>query len=114
MAELLVNNFSATLSLPANVLCFLQVDSQVGDSGNAPMGMAASPGDLQQCEGCGRSFNPKAFQVHSRVCAKVFQVGSQPPLRAEIGFGLGWVDVDGVEVLGRDGRFLKGSGFANP
>ncbi|KAL3152881.1 Zinc finger C2HC domain-containing protein 1A [Trebouxia sp. C0009 RCD-2024] len=50
-----------------------EVDSQVGDSGNAPMGMAASPGDLQQCEGCGRSFNPKAFQVHSRVCAKVFQ-----------------------------------------
>ncbi|KAL0045057.1 hypothetical protein WJX82_006745 [Trebouxia sp. C0006] len=35
--------------------------------------MAASPGDLSQCEGCGRSFNPKAFEVHSRICAKVFQ-----------------------------------------
>ncbi|DBA98036.1 TPA: hypothetical protein ACH3X3_012864 [Trebouxia sp. C0006] len=37
------------------------------------VGMAASPGDLSQCEGCGRSFNPKAFEVHSRICAKVFQ-----------------------------------------
>ncbi|KAL3136295.1 Zinc finger C2HC domain-containing protein 1A [Trebouxia sp. C0010 RCD-2024] len=49
-----------------------EVDSQLGDPGNA-LGMAASPGDLQQCEGCGRSFNPKAFEIHSRICAKVFQ-----------------------------------------
>ena len=42
------------------------------------LGMAASPGDLTQCEGCGRSFNPKAFEVHSRICAKVFQVITTP------------------------------------
>ena len=44
---------------------------------NSGPGMAASPGDLTQCEGCGRSFNPKAFEVHSRICAKVFQVSLQ-------------------------------------
>ena len=41
---------------------------------NSGPGMVADPGDLTQCEGCGRSFNPKAFEVHSRICAKVFQV----------------------------------------
>ncbi|KAL0030611.1 hypothetical protein WJX79_009490 [Trebouxia sp. C0005] len=40
---------------------------------NSGPGMAAGLGDLTQCEGCGRSFNPKAFEVHSRICAKVFQ-----------------------------------------
>ena len=48
-----------------------------GDAYSIPSGgpgMAVDPGDLTQCEGCGRSFNPKAFEVHSRICAKVFQV----------------------------------------
>ena len=48
-----------------------------GDAYSIPSGgpgMGADPGDLTQCEGCGRSFNPKAFEVHSRICAKVFQV----------------------------------------
>ena len=33
----------------------------------------ADSGDLVECQGCGRSFNPKAYQVHRKVCAKVFQ-----------------------------------------
>ena len=42
------------------------------------LAMAGSAGDLLPCEGCGRSFNPKAFEVHSRICAKVFQVSVRP------------------------------------
>ena len=60
--------------LSSNLLLLLQPDPQLGDPSGAP-GIAASPGDLMQCEGCGRSFNPKAFEIHSRICAKVFQVG---------------------------------------
>ena len=60
--------------LSSSLLLPLQPDPQLGDPGGA-LGMVASPGDLTQCEGCGRSFNPKAFEIHSRICAKVFQVG---------------------------------------
>lgn len=44
-----------------------------GQAGTAPP-ESAPAGDLRQCEGCGRSFNQKAFEVHARICAKVFQV----------------------------------------
>ena len=30
-----------------------------------------------KCEGCGRSFNPKAYATHARICAKVGQPGCQ-------------------------------------
>lgn len=42
-----------------------------------PEGADAAPGALVECEGCGRSFNPKALEVHSRICAKIFQVTTQ-------------------------------------
>ena len=45
----------------------------LGQGANAPQADAPS-GDLTQCEGCGRSFNQRAFEVHSRICAKIFQV----------------------------------------
>ena len=44
-----------------------------GPGANAPQADTPS-GDLMQCEGCGRSFNQRAFEVHSRICAKIFQV----------------------------------------
>ena len=66
--------FFTLLHLSFDALLLLQPDPQLGDPGGA-LGMGASPGDLTQCEGCGRSFNPKAFEIHSRICAKVFQVG---------------------------------------
>ena len=70
-----VPNCCFFLSLFLPLTCIpMQVDLQFADPGGA-MGMAVSPGDLTQCEGCGRSFNPKAFEIHSRICAKVFQVG---------------------------------------
>jgi hypothetical protein len=28
---------------------------------------------LNECGGCGRSFNPKAFLIHQKICKKVFQ-----------------------------------------
>lgn len=45
----------------------------LGPGANALQADAPS-GDLMQCEGCGRSFNQRAFEVHSRICAKIFQV----------------------------------------
>lgn len=26
---------------------------------------------MTKCDGCGRSFNPKAFLIHTKICAKV-------------------------------------------
>ena len=51
-------------------------ESGITSKPSADMNIAASPGDLTLCDGCGRSFNPKAFEVHSRICAKVFQVSN--------------------------------------
>lgn len=45
----------------------------IGQAGDAPLPDAPA-GDLIQCGGCGRSFNPRALEVHSRICAKIFQV----------------------------------------
>jgi len=35
-------------------------------------------GPLKPCDGCGRSFNAKAFLVHQKICKKVFQTKRKP------------------------------------
>jgi zinc-finger of a C2HC-type len=36
------------------------------------------PQELQQCEGCGRTFAPAALARHANVCAKVFKTKRKP------------------------------------
>jgi hypothetical protein len=35
-------------------------------------------GALKPCDGCGRSFNAKAYAVHQKICKKVFQTKRKP------------------------------------
>jgi hypothetical protein len=35
-------------------------------------------GPLRPCDGCGRSFNAKAYAVHQKICKKVFQTKRKP------------------------------------
>ena len=44
---------------------------QQASAGHSPMNEATADPNAKKCEGCGRTFNAKAFVVHSRICAKV-------------------------------------------
>ena len=38
-----------------------------------PFAQMSKAEDLNECKGCGRTFNDEAFAKHARICKKVFQ-----------------------------------------
>ena len=52
-----------------------------------PLDSTAGSSDLLQCATCGRTFNPRALEIHTRICTKVFASKRKAFISAEARMG---------------------------